>query len=235
MQDIPVETLLETAKPAQDVLIELFELDLTHIGGDLFRFHDGMNEIRTAIIWQGHIYAPYPMQAQGFEFNGQGTSNRPTLTAANLTGLITGLSQDYDDLVGAIVTRRQMYSQFLDSDNFLDGNSNADPTQELVARYVVERMTSLEADFATFELALPCESDGAQLPARIIIADTCGWIYRSSECSYTGSAVADEFDKPTTDPACDKCGRRFTSCKLRFGANNPLPFGGFPSVAKMSR
>lgn len=235
MQDIPVETLLETAKTAQDVLIELFELDLTHIGGDLFRFHDGMNEIHTAIIWQGHTYEPYPMKAQGFEHNGQGTSNRPTLTAANLTGLITGLSQDFDDLVGAIVTRRQMFSKFLDADNFLDGNPKADPTQELVARYVVERMTALEADFATFELALPCESDGAQLPARIIIADTCSWIYRSSECSYTGGPVADEFDKPTSDPKCDKCGKHMTSCKLRHGANNPLPFGGFPSAAKMSR
>ncbi|MBK5146013.1 phage minor tail protein L [Budviciaceae bacterium BWR-B9] len=235
MQDLPKQTLLETAKPNQDVLVELFELDLTHIGGDLFRFHSGMNEIRSSVKWQGKIYEPYPIEASGFEFNGQGTSNRPTLTAANITGLVTGLSQDYDDLVGAIVTRRQMYSKFLDADNFLEGNPQADPTQELVSRYVVERMTALEADFAKFELALPCESDGALLPARAIIADTCNWIYRSSECGYTGGAVADEFDNPMTDPACDKCGKRLTSCKLRFGKSNPLPFGGFPSVSKMSR
>lgn len=235
MQDLPKETLLETAKPNQDVLVELFDLDLTHIGGDLFRFHSGMNEIRSPVIWQGHTYQPYPIEAKGFEFNGQGTSNRPTLTAANLTGLITGLSQDFDDLVGAIVTRRQMFSKFLDANNFLNGNPQADPTQEIVSRYIVERMTALEADFATFELALPCESDGALLPARIIIADTCNWIYRSSECGYTGGPVADEFDSPTTDPACDKCGKRLTSCKLRWGKNNPLPFGGFPSVSKMSR
>ncbi|WP_347254391.1 phage minor tail protein L [Leminorella grimontii] len=235
MHNLPTETLLETAKPSQEVLIELFDLDLTHIGGDLYRFHSGMNEMRGDVVWQGHTYTPYPIEAKGFEFNGQGTSNRPTMTVANLTGLITGLSQDYDDLVGGIVTRRQVYAKFLDAANFYQGNPNADPTQELVSRYIVERMTTLLADFATFELALPSESDGAKLPARIIVADTCGWIYRSSECSYTGGPVADEFDTPTTDPKCDKCGKRLSSCKLRFGRNAPLPFGGFPSVSKMSR
>lgn len=79
MQDLPKQTLLETAKPNQDVLIELFELDLTHIGGDLFRFHSGMNEIRSSIKWQSKTYEPYPIEASGFEFNGQGTSNRPIL------------------------------------------------------------------------------------------------------------------------------------------------------------
>ena len=66
--------------------------------------------------------------------------------------------------------RRQMYSKFLDAENFLDGNPLAAPTQELVSRYVVERMTALDADFAKFKLALLCESDGALLTARTIIA-----------------------------------------------------------------
>ena len=33
-----------------------------------------------------------------------------------------------------------------------------------------------------------------------------------------------------TDAAKDKCGGRLTSCKLRFGANNPLPYGSFPAA-----
>lgn len=37
---------------------------------------------------------------------------------------------------------------------------------------------------------------------------------------------------PVDDPLYtrDVCGKRLTSCKNRFGANNPLPFGGFPSA-----
>ena len=33
---------------------------------------------------------------------------------------------------------------------------------------------------------------------RRMLANTCMWTYRSDECGYTGGAVADEFDKPTT-------------------------------------
>jgi lambda family phage minor tail protein L len=43
--------------------------------------------------------------------------------------------------------------------------------------------------------------------------------------------VADEYDIITTDAARDKCGKRLQSCKLRFGANNPISFGGFPAAA----
>lgn len=235
MRDIDSDVIQHSSQIEQDVLLSLYELDLTLIGGDLFRFHDGLSELKQAIIWQGKTYQPYPIQAKGFEVSGQGTSNRPTLTVANITGLVTGLAEDFDEVVGAIMTRHQVYQKFLDADNFAEGNDHADPTQELVSRYIVERMSNLNADFATFELALPCESDGALLPARTIVADTCNWLYRSAECSYTGGPVADEFDKPTNDKSCDKCGRRLSSCKLRFGKNNPLPFGGFPSVSKFSK
>ncbi len=39
-------------------------------------------------------------------------------------------------------------------------------------------------------------------------------------------------DLPEDDPLIpiDQCGKRLSSCKLRFGANAPLPFGGFPGA-----
>lgn len=233
---ISSNTLLELSHIEQDAIIELFDVDLTDIVGEktLFRFHNGLNELRQGIIWQGNVYEPYPIQAQGFEKNGQGTSNRPTLTVANISGLITALSQDYEDLLGAIVTRHQVMLKFLDSGNFKIENPAADSTQEVISQYVIERLTSLNAETATFELALPCESDGALIPARVIIAHTCAWQYRSSECGYTGGAVADEFDLPTTDLVKDKCSRCLKGCKIRFGEHSVLPFGGFPSAAKLS-
>lgn len=233
---IAEKTLLELHHIEQDAIIELFDVDLTAIIGEktVFRFHNGLNEMRQALTWQGNVYEPYPIQAQGFEKNGQGTSNRPTLTVANISGMITALAQDYEDLLGAIVTRHQVLLKFLDSSNFKGGNQAADSTQEVISNYVIERLTSLNAETATFELALPCESDGALIPARVIIAHTCAWQYRSSECGYTGVAVADEFDKPTSDLNKDKCSRCLQGCKLRFGQHGILPFGGFPSAAKLS-
>lgn len=233
---ITQNTLLELSKIEQESIIELFEVDLTKIIGEktVFRFHNGMNELRQAITWQGNVYEPYPIQAQGFEKNGQGTSNRPKLTVANISGLLTGLTQDYEDLLGAVVTRHQLLAKFLDSVNFKEGNSFADSTQEIVSNYVIEQLSSLNSESATFELALPCESDGALIPARVIIANTCSWQYRSSECGYTGKPVADEFDKPTDDITKDKCSRCLNGCKLRFGEHGILPFGGFPSAAKLN-
>lgn len=233
---VPTNTLKLLTKFEQGAIVELYDVDLTDIIGTdaIFRFHSGMNQLRQSIVWQGKVYDPYPIQVTGFQKNGQGTSNRPTMAVSNAFGLITGLSRNYDDMLGAIVTRHQVLAEFLDSVNFEGGNNKADPTQEILSRYVIERMTALNSESASFELALPCESDGALLPARVIIAHTCCWKYRSSECSYTGDAVADEFDNTTNDITKDKCSHSLNGCKLRFGDNNILPFGGFPSSAKLS-
>ncbi|MFZ1874360.1 MAG: phage minor tail protein L [Chania sp.] len=235
MRNISNSLVQSSAAIEQDTLLDLYQVDLTFIGGDLLRFHAGLNEKGETLVWQGKSYPPYPIQANGFEFNGQGTSNRPKLTVANISGLLTGLNEDFDDLVGAIVTRRQVPRRALDAVNFKQGNPQADATQELVSRYVIERLTNLTSEAATYELALPSESDGAMLPARVIISDICPWEYRSASCSYRGSPVADEKDNPTTSAQLDKCGKRLNSCKMRFGKNGILPFGGFPSAAKLSR
>ena len=38
-------------------------------------------------------------------------------------------------------------------------------------------------------------------------------------------------DLPEDDPIYlqERCGKRLTSCKIRFGENEPLPYGGFPA------
>lgn len=228
---------IELSKIEQSALLDLFEIDLTAItNSDLrFRFHNGMNELRKPVIWQGHTYEPYPIRAQGFSKNGQGTSNRPTLDFANIGGVITDLANEYEDLLGAIVIRRQVMLKFLDAENFKSGNTNADPNQEVISNYVIERLTSINSETASFELALPCESDGALIPARVVIANTCCWEYRSVECGYSGGAKADALDNPTTDINKDKCSRTLDGCKLRWGENGILPFGGFPSCAKINR
>ncbi|MCP1507242.1 lambda family phage minor tail protein L [Pseudomonas marginalis] len=40
---------------------------------------------------------------------------------------------------------------------------------------------------------------------------------------------------PTDDPAKDQCKGCLSSCKLRFGENNELSFGGFPAVSLIAR
>ena len=125
--------------------------------------------------------------------------------------------------------RRQVYAQFLDAANFKDGNRNADPSQERVSYYVIEQLSSLTSELATFTLALPTETDNAVINKRTILV-TCSWVYRSSECGYTGGAVADEKDQPTTDLKKDKCSGCLRGCQLR---NNVRNYGGFIAVNKL--
>lgn len=226
----PLKMLMETTELEQSALISLYIVDLRPFGGDLYRFHSGKNEILEDVTWQGNLFGAYPVQATGFEFNGKGTSNRPSLTFSNIHGLITGLNQEFDDLVGAVVTRKQVYAKYLDAINFTSGNLLADPTQEVVSRYVIEQLSSLDDTVASYTLSLPCDLENALLPKRQITQNVCTWVYRSSECSYIGGPVADEVDKPTTDPSKDQCSKCLNGCKLRFGEYGILSFGGFPAI-----
>ena len=131
----------------QGALIELWDIDLRHItptngsntAGELYRFHNGLNQGRTNIWWQGNEYQAYPIKADGFEISGQGPSSRPTLTVSNLYGIITGIAVNLGQGVGGKVTRRLVYAQFLDARNFEGGkNAQADPTQEAVSYYIIE-------------------------------------------------------------------------------------------------
>ncbi|TYG33317.1 phage minor tail protein L [Lonepinella koalarum] len=224
----------------QDALIELWEIDLRHISsntdddmkGELYRFHNGLSQTKANIWWQDNEYQAYPIKADGFEISGQGASNRPTLTVSNLYGTITGIAANFGQGVGAKVTRRLVYAQFLDARNFVNGNNKADPTQEVVSYYIIEQLKSLDDEQATFELASPAETDNARIPLLMITSDVCIWQYRSAQCGYTGVPVADEFDNPTSDKKKDKCSHCIRGCKLRFGDNAVLPFGGFPSTTQ---
>ncbi len=122
------------------------------------------------------------------------------------------------------MVRRRVYARFLDAVNFVAGNPEADPEQELSDRWVVEQMSQLTAMTASFVLATPTETDGALFPGRIMLANTCMWDYRGDECGYNGPAVADEFDNPTTDIRKDRCSKCMRGCEMRGMVAN---FGGF--------
>jgi lambda family phage minor tail protein L len=99
--------------------------------------------------------------------------------------------------------------------------------------YFINQKTSETKLQVDFELASALDLDGISLPRRQILCDACLWRYRSGEgCTYSGPPVADKFDNPTTDPEQDNCGKRVTSCQLRFGDTGVLPFGGFPGANK---
>lgn len=219
--------------------VRLYELDCRPItgggAGDILRFHGYPTD--GTITFQSKVYSPWPLETDGFEKTGD-QQPTPKFRVGNLDGSIATLCYMYEDLVDAELTVHNTYEQFL------DGHSDADPTQEHEPElWIVSRKSADEGDWIEFELANPMDLAGVMLPRRQIIADICSWIslggqakgqrtgYRGPSCGYTGGPVADVNDNPTTDPAVDDCSGSLKACRMRFGETKPLPYGSFPAAS----
>ena len=226
----------ELNKLAPSAVIELFELDGTasSIGVDqVYRFHAGVNEqISGNIVWNGNTYQRYPIEATGFTYQGGGQLPRPTISISNVLSLATTLVLEYNDLVGATVTRIRTLKKYIDAVNFTsETNATADPFAEFPREiYIVDRKVSENRAVVSFELAATFDVAGVKLPRRQIIQNICPWTYKGEGCGYTGTNYFDIDDNAVDDVANDVCGHRLSSCKLRFGENAEIPYGGFPSA-----
>ena len=214
---------IQTLEPG--AIVELFELDATLLGGDINYFHAGTNDLISSVIWQGKTYQPFPVSSRGFDKNSKGAIPRPTLSVANVNGLVGSLILQYNDLIGAKITRRRTLARYLD-----DGEE-PDPTEAFPDDiYFVNRKISENKILVEFELAAAWDVSNVKLPLRQVVQNACPWKYRSTECSYTAAVYFKFDDTPTAVEEEDQCGKRIASCKVRFGDTAVLPFGGFPGV-----
>jgi lambda family phage minor tail protein L len=227
----PQEITSEIVKLAPSAIIELFELDTTVLGGDVFYFHAGTNGLSQNITWNEQEYQRFPIKAEGFDISTNGQLPRPKLTASNILGTITSLLLAYNDLIGSKLTRRKTFKKYLDAVNFPGGtNPDEDPLAEFDPDiFYVDRKISESRDYVEFELVSSLDVQGIKIPRRQVIGNICPFQYRGSECGYAGSNYFTADDSPTGSEALDVCGKRLASCKKRFGENSSLPFGGFPS------
>ena len=227
----------ELSKLAPSAIIELWSVHLSsdlHGSTDVYRFHNGCNaDVNGNIVWDGNQYARQPIQAEGFEYSSTGQLPRPTLTVSNTDNTMTALlivvnaTTAGNDLTGAEVRRIRTLRKYL------DGESAADPNAQWPMEiWYIDRKSSESRNAVQFELASKLDLPNIKIPKRQMIGNICQWAYRSSECGYTGSNYWDANDNVESVLANDRCGKRVGSCKLRFGDNNPLPFGSFPSAGR---
>lgn len=220
---------------ATSAIIDLYEIDLSVIGvtgtDSLFRLHDGTSS-QGNIVWQGNTYLPFPIEVSGYELTSKGTLPRPRFKISNIGGVVGALSYQYNELVGAKVTRKRTFKKFLDAVNFPEGNINADPQAAFDDEvYYIDRKSNENYMFIEYELSTSWDLMGVQVPRRQIIQNVCTWKYRGEGCGYTGTIYFDAMDNSVNNPAEDVCGKRFTSCVKRFPSTyQDKPFGGFPAV-----
>lgn len=204
-------------------IFRCFELDATHIGAGklFFHGHAGVGRVR----WQGVDYDYHPVAVAGIKVSSSSTA-RPTFSVADINGAITAICQVTDELLGARLVVRSTMVKYLD-----ELGETPDPNQHFPDQlWFVERRADDDGDAIVFELASGMEFNGLQLPRRKIIASHCIWRYRDANCGYTGSPVADADGNPTDQMALDRCGKRLSDCKLRFGANGELRTSAFPAA-----
>lgn len=220
--------------------VELFTLDITGQGGQLLPYCAMVNELGNPVVFNGTSFTPVPIQAEGFEKTSQGPMPRPKLRLSVLTPGVIALLQQYQDLVGCVVSRYVTFARFLDAVNFAAGNVDADPGQYFGPDvFKVERKTAHKRrQYVEWELSAAIDQEDKKLPGRQVVRTACGWNYRRSDgrggfiydtttrgCPYTGAACFDRQNNPTT-AANDVCSHNEDGCKARFGAKAPLP-GGF--------
>jgi lambda family phage minor tail protein L len=218
---IPVSEL-QKINPSS--IIELFELELNtaqHGTNDIYRFHAGTSLNNDGeVVWNGNNYLRFPVEADGFEYSGNGQLPRPKIRVSNILSTITALLLTLPDgLEGAKFTRIRTLARYIDAVNFPGGVSpySPDPTAEFPREiYYVDRKTIENRDVVEFELAAAFDLAGVSAPKRQCIANICQWIYKSTECGYSGAL-----------PTCDKT---LDACKAHFGTYAELPFGSFPGI-----
>jgi phage-related protein len=242
---VPVSALQEIAPGA---IIELFQLELNaaqHGVNETYYFHAGVNATGNNgnIIWNSQPYLAFPIEADGFEYSGNGQLPRPRCRVSNVLSTITALLLTLPDgLEGAKFTRIRTLGRYLDSANFSASgdilltedsfallledsssmlleqtNSTEDPTAEFPREvYYIDRKVIETRNAVEFELASAFDLSGIRAPKRQCIANICQWVYKSTECGYSGGL-------PT-------CLKTLTDCKAHFGALAELPFGSYPGV-----
>lgn len=218
--------------------VELYILDLTLYGLGVMRLVKADEGNPAAVMFDEEEYTPYPVRSEGWAVTSEGAAARPTIAFANVSGIFTAIVAQNNNLKGCTVKRICTYERFLD-----DGEE-PDPSQILpIDEYVINRKSGDDGDVIQFELTAELDVEGAMIPARTANRDYCDnsyryrvggvFVYTNVTCPWAGSTYYKDDDSPTTDPAEDKCGFRVSSCKLRFGENAQLPFGGFAGLARV--
>lgn len=228
-------------------LVTLYELDASALGAGILRWHGHISqddwEIINAnqtdngrnIIWGGQTFTPMAIQSDGLEMRGDGKASMPRLSMANnidgMQGAVSALCMRHDDFAGAKLTVINTMAKYLDAANFTNGNPQASDEHRKQIWYIEQKISENAAQ-VTFELSNPVDFEGAVIPSREITS-FCHWCvhgrYRGEECGYIGAKMYDKEGNPTDDPSKDQCGGRLSDCRLRFGDNEPLRFGGYPS------
>jgi lambda family phage minor tail protein L len=106
-------------------LMELYVLDvssLTGVANNYMYFHAGTNQLSGNVVWQGKTYIALPIESEGFASGTTGALPRPKIRLANVDGAFSATVSQFDDLIGAKISRKRTFVKYLDEVNFIKTN-----------------------------------------------------------------------------------------------------------------
>lgn len=222
-------------------LVLLYQLDFTRLGGSIIYLTPNVVE-GGSVSFDGQIYTPAAIEADGFEQSSRKANGRPTVRIGR-TALLISLMLTYRDGIGGIFRRLKTL------DRFLDGGADEDPTAIIDTQvWRISRKSKLNKVFVEWELASPLDQPAAMIPKGQAMKTHCRAIYRryapddpdaaldgyvydesTLACPYVGAGAFDLTDQPT-DTESDRASKTLGCCRARFSQNAVLPFMAFPSI-----
>jgi lambda family phage minor tail protein L len=205
-----------------DTVVELFEFDLsplntsgTNVVSGTLNYYFANFVVPTELgtqeggnfpIWRTsetssieRVYQPVPILASGYERTSKGQIPQPEITVSNVFGLLSGLINSLDDLVGVRVLRRRTLAKYLGNFDTKDFDTYF-PTDI----FYIERKVSENNISVTFQLASPFDVEGLMIPRRIVTHNHCLWTYRGRECGYGGALRASDLNGMPVANALDR-------------------------------
>jgi lambda family phage minor tail protein L len=221
--------------------VDLYELDLTPCGYDVQFYWTPSVKDGSRSLFQGGIeYVPRGVSIGKIGKTSQDQPPEPVLTIGNVDKGGNALLKQYGDLMGAKVTRRRTFAQFLDDGAYPDPNARL--MDEI---WYIEQKTLSNRTIIQFALKSTIDLDGTQIPNRRVLKNQCTRVYRlwdvtsgtflvspKNPCPYAGPNYFKRNGDPTTDPNYDVCSKDFQACNLRFGPGT-LPGWFFPGAQRL--
>lgn len=226
--------------------VELYEIDFNPAGFPFILTFTPSDGEGKSIWFRDNEYMPRPIMVSGFEKSSDDAPPEPTLSLGNIDKLGNTLLKDYNDCLGAKVTRIVTYTRFLQKNDDGTANPTYDPySMQLPEVWYVEQKVGNTPMVVTWRLRSVLDLYGKKVPARLVLKDVCMRAYRvwngtsfsyamKKACPYAGSAYFDRNGDATTDPSEDECSKDFKGCARRF-PNEALPGWFFPGVSRLPR
>lgn len=209
-------------------IVYLYSLDIQSITGnanDIYYFVEGTIS-GTTVKYNGVEYFPANVKCEGFEVSGEGTAPRPTIKVANVgvgAGVtIANAANNYDDLLGGIISRK------ITKKEHLDGEADPDVNAFYEEIWIISHKNAHTKDYLEFEMSAYLDFENTYTPNRLILRDVCTHLYRTYDdgfdytnatCPWADGTHGYYWDRDgakTTTSGDDTCGKRLGDCKLRY-------------------